>query len=369
MKEYKYIELDKIIDFKKSASNKSNFTKKFIHDNKGEVPVFGASKYRNHPSYGYVKDNLKGVKYFENCLTWNIDGSLGCFYRTGRFSLSEKVIPLYLKENVNIDLDYFSYILINKSIELGFDRHYKPNQTALKKVEIQIPVKLDGSYDLKVQKEIAKKYKKIEVLKNELENYLIILKSTIVVADGMIGVKYSSVSLLSLFTPYKGSAKYTSKFLMNEDEGMYPVYSGATVNYGKIGTLKTFDWNTSGERWMTWTTDGVYAGTVFLRNGKFTMNTHCGLLKPNENNMNIDIEYIHYILNKHLSNYAVGEQNKRVTKGILKEVEIQIPVKLDGSYDLKAQKEIAKKYQEIEKKQKTISELLKQISQSTVSIT
>ena len=28
---------------------------------------------------------------------------------------------------------------------------------------------------------------------------------------------------------------------------------------------------------LTWTTDGVYAGSIFIRRGKFSMTTHCGV--------------------------------------------------------------------------------------------
>src|SRR5690606_16685898 len=80
-------------------TNNSKFTKTFIDKNKGTIPVYSASKFPENVDYGYVKDNLKGVKYFEDCLTWNIDGSIGKVYlREGRFSLSEKVIPLIVKE-------------------------------------------------------------------------------------------------------------------------------------------------------------------------------------------------------------------------------------------------------------------------------
>ena len=40
-------------------------------------------------NYGYVKDNLKEIKYFKNCLTWNSNGSIGkVHYRLVKFSLS-----------------------------------------------------------------------------------------------------------------------------------------------------------------------------------------------------------------------------------------------------------------------------------------
>ena len=100
----------------------SKFTKTFIDKNKGTIPVYSASKFPENVDYGYVKDNLKGVKYFENSLTWNIDGSIGkVYYRQGKFSLSEKVIPLIIQEELkkNLDLIYLKY-----AIEMEFSKHY-----------------------------------------------------------------------------------------------------------------------------------------------------------------------------------------------------------------------------------------------------
>lgn len=46
-------------------------------------------KFIKKVGYGYVKDNLKEIKYFQNCLTWNSTGSIGkVHYRLVKFSLS-----------------------------------------------------------------------------------------------------------------------------------------------------------------------------------------------------------------------------------------------------------------------------------------
>ena len=58
---YKTFILEDIIDFDKCKTNSSSFTKTFINSNKGEIPVYGASKEIDEVGYGYVKDNLKIV--------------------------------------------------------------------------------------------------------------------------------------------------------------------------------------------------------------------------------------------------------------------------------------------------------------------
>lgn len=106
--------LEQIIDFELSKTNGSSFTKSFIDSNKGNVPVYGASLLEEEISYGFVADNLEGIKYFDDCLTWNIDGSTAIFYRRGHFSLSEKVIPLIPFKDISalIDLEYLRFAII-----------------------------------------------------------------------------------------------------------------------------------------------------------------------------------------------------------------------------------------------------------------
>lgn len=170
----KEVNLDDIIDFKLSKTNNSKFTKKTVNDNKGNIPVFGATKFHGKPTYGYIVDNVMDVKYFEDCLTWNIDGSLGCFYRKGEFSLSEKVIPLYLFPQYveRIDLSFLAYQLLIKAYEHGFNREYKPNTSKLKELVIEIPVNSDGEYDILIQQQLAKKYRYIEEQRNKTIDFL-----------------------------------------------------------------------------------------------------------------------------------------------------------------------------------------------------
>ena len=67
-----------------------------------------------------------------------------------------------------------------------------------------------------------------------------------------------------------------SKGYLVENAGDYPVYSSQTANNGQIGKIKTFDFD--GE-YLTWTTDGANAGTVFYRRGKFSITNVCGIIR------------------------------------------------------------------------------------------
>ena len=60
------------------------------------------------------------------------------------------------------------------------------------------------------------------------------------------------------------------------ENGLFPVYSSQTKNNGLLGKINSYDFE--GE-YISWTTDGVYAGTTFVRKGKFNATNICGLLK------------------------------------------------------------------------------------------
>lgn len=142
-------------------TNHSHFTKAFINENKGTIPVYSASKEENSVKYGYVKDNLKRVKYFEDALTWNIDGSVGtAFFRKGRFTLSEKVIPLIPREAYKDFLfpDYVKIILEELALEYGFHYSHKAGKSRIADIPIPLPMTPSSLPDIGKQKSIAEKY-------------------------------------------------------------------------------------------------------------------------------------------------------------------------------------------------------------------
>lgn len=149
---------------------------------------------------------------------------------------------------------------------------------------------------------------------------------------------YKELLLTDLFDPIKGKDKYTKEYVRN-NSGEYPLYSSQTTNNGEFGYIDTYDFD---EKCLTWTTDGIYAGTLFIRNGKFSMTTHCGALILKEEFKDlIDINYIYVQLKNELKSYALGVGNKRVTESVIKTVTVKIPVNENGSFNILKQKEMA----------------------------
>ncbi len=155
-----------------AKTNNDDFTKSFIEKHKGNIPVYGASKDRNYVSYGYVKDNLPSIEYFENCLTWNRDGSIGkVFFRKGRFCLSKNVFPLIVRNDYKILLDeiFLKYTLEKELAKYNFDFTNKASKGRIKDIKIKIPLNSQGNFDLAKQQEVAKKYQQIEEIKEKIK--------------------------------------------------------------------------------------------------------------------------------------------------------------------------------------------------------
>ena len=102
-------------------------------------------------------------------------------------------------------------------------------------------------------------------------------------------------------------------------QNTYPVYSSQTTNNGIMGYIDTYDFD--GE-YVTWTTDGENAGTVFYRNGKFNCTNVCGTIKLKSENA----RFITYLLNSVTSFYVSRNlANPKLMNDVMKKVEIIIP--------------------------------------------
>lgn len=78
-----------------------------------------------------------------------------------------------------------------------------------------------------------------------------------------------------------------------ENPGDYPVYSSQTDNDGVLGRLGSYDFEGD---YLTWTTDGANAGTVFVRSGRFNCTNVCGTLFSKDR-QTTEIRYFRYALN------------------------------------------------------------------------
>lgn len=131
------------------------------------------------------------------------------------------------------------------------------------------------------------------------------------------GVEYKKVSEIAAVS----RGKVMSKDYLQEHSGSYPVYSSQTENDGQFGTIDTYMFD--GE-YLTWTTDGANAGTVFYRNGKFSVTNVCGVIniKPKT----LDVKFAYYYLNKEAPKHVnSGMGNPKLMSNVMEQILIPIP--------------------------------------------
>ncbi len=113
-----------------------------------------------------------------------------------------------------------------------------------------------------------------------------------------------------------------SKEYLRDNAGDYPVYSSQTENNGEFGKINTYRYNGA---YVTWTTDGAYAGTVFRRYGKFNITNVCGLINILDKD-SIDVNYLYYILSITTKKYVnEGMGNPKLMSNVMAKVKIPLP--------------------------------------------
>ncbi|GAA9170199.1 hypothetical protein HpHA188_03900 [Helicobacter pylori] len=130
------------------------------------------------------------------------------------------------------------------------------------------------------------------------------------------GVEFKKIGEICLIKRGRVIAK---KIL--QENGKYPVYSSQTLNNGILGFIDTYDFD--GE-FLTWTTDGAYAGSVFYRNGRFSITNVCGLLQVIQDN--ILHKYLYYILQITAPLHVnPGMGNPKLMSAAIQQIEIPLP--------------------------------------------
>lgn len=102
-------------------------------------------------------------------------------------------------------------------------------------------------------------------------------------------------------------------------ESKYPVYSSQTSNDGVMGYIDTYDYE--GE-YITWTTDGVNAGKVFYRKGRFNCTNVCGTIKQLSENPVFVAMLLGRITPKYVSKNLA---NPKLMNDPVKRIELPLP--------------------------------------------
>jgi len=183
----------------------------------------------------------------------------------------------------------------------------------LKEVLVSIP-----SYDeqLHIVKLLTKIDEMIETQSKIINDYKLLKKY---ITKSFIKQKGTSYLLSEIAKLGRGRV-ISSAEISKQKNPIYPVYSSQTSNNGVMGYLDNYDYE--GE-YITWTTDGANAGTVYYRNGKFNCTNVCGILKIKNG---YDAYYISNILSFYTKKYvSTNLANPKLMNNVMANIKINLP--------------------------------------------
>jgi type I restriction enzyme, S subunit len=117
-----------------------------------------------------------------------------------------------------------------------------------------------------------------------------------------------------------GRGRVISNLEIQDNPGKHPVYSSQTEKDGILGYIRTYDFDGT---YLTWTTDGANAGTVFYRQGKFNCTNVCGTLFPRD--LRIDLRFFRHALSCTTSYYVRHDINPKLMNGVMARIRVQVP--------------------------------------------
>ena len=303
------------------------------------IPVYSANV---KEIFGYT-DQRNITDFSKDSILWGIDGD----WMT---SVVEKNKPFYPTDHCGVlhtssaDINSW-YLAIALEVAGTYEKFSRTNRASTERVnqlKIQVP-------DIKKQEIIVKDIrnidqkieKNLDIIKEEkkkiLNTFAEMFNASEFIKDGnTINIPKEKISVLC----DDGRGRVINNEYIDEHPGEYPVYSSQTSNDGIFGYIDTFDFD--GE-YITWTTDGVNAGTVFYRNGKFNCTNVCGTLKVKEpQKEKVDMMYLSVALSVTAPYSVSNVGNNKLMNDAMKNVYVPLP-------SIEKQKEFSNRIIEINK--------------------
>ena len=117
-----------------------------------------------------------------------------------------------------------------------------------------------------------------------------------------------------------GRGRVISHDEIAENSGDYPVYSSQTERDGVMGSIDTYDFEGD---YLTWTTDGANAGTVFRRSGKFNCTNVCGTLLPKRKDD--DLRYFVDAVGICTAAFIRHDINPKLMNNVMASIKVPVP--------------------------------------------
>ena len=116
-----------------------------------------------------------------------------------------------------------------------------------------------------------------------------------------------------------GRGKVTSHEYIANHSGSFPLYSSQTANDGVMGYIDTFMFDGD---FLTWTTDGANAGTVFRRSGKFNCTNVCGTLFPKAQ---LDLDFMRMAIASETKRQVRLDINPKLMNNMMARIRVSVP--------------------------------------------
>lgn len=168
------------------------------------------------------------------------------------------------------------------------------------------------------------------------------------------------VPLESIFSFRRGNSKYTKKYC-HLHRGQYEVYTGTTI--GEFAKIDTYEYDQPN---LTYTTDGVYAGTVkIISDERYNIGGHRAILLPNSSRL--DLSYFEYTLNAIFKKNVKEGSVPSLTWSNIKKMLVPVPVDKDDNFDLEEQQKVSEQLKCLSEKRESLKQKYIELCESYIS--
>ncbi len=329
-------------------------SKGYLTENFGPYPVY-SSQTANNGKIGSINTFDFDGEY----ISWTTDGANAgtVFYRTGKFSITNVCGLITLKSKYSLIYKFLFYWLTIEAKKHVYSGMGNPKLMShqVENIPVPIPCPDNPEKSLAIQSEIVRILDTFSALTAELTAELNMRKKQynyyrdqllsfddeqekpIYLEKLLDGVEVEWLPLGEVSALRRG--RVMSKGYLTENFGPYPVYSSQTANNGKIGSINTFDFD--GE-YISWTTDGANAGTVFYRTGKFSITNVCGLITL-KNKYPLIYKFLFYWLTIEAKKHVYsGMGNPKLMSHQVENIPVPVPCPDNPEKSLAIQSEIVR---------------------------
>ncbi|MCB0078273.1 MAG: restriction endonuclease subunit S [Anaerolineales bacterium] len=315
--------------------------KKMISDNPGEYPVINSGR----EPLGFV--NVWNTVNDPIGVTTRGAGVGSITWQDGKYFRGNLNYSVTIKRNQKVTNRYLYHLLLNMQPDIQslctYDGIPALNAGNLKKLQIPIPCPDNPAKSLAIQADIVRILDTFTELTAELTaaltaeltarqtQYAYYRDQLLHFEEGEVEWKrLGEVAILR-------RGRVISKKYLVDNAGDYPVYSSQTTDNGTMGKIDTFDFD--GE-FISWTTDGANAGTVFHRTGKFSITNVCGVIKISDVST-LNYKFLFYWLSIEAQRHVYfGMGNPKLMSNQVEKIPVPIPYANDPKKSLAEQARI-----------------------------